>query len=473
MGAEGIAASDGKNSWLRDNPDDFAEQVLRLLRTPAPEEVLLAARNLVENSHSTENSSPTVARQLNFAVNRRSKQSPKILHDLRWLTPGQAGGVEQMTYELLAELASFDREFEYRFHGPRKSFTHLKFPAAFRHKIFHTDGRMARWLGWRDAAVRELGRDLSMPPVMTPELNALEWYARLDFTVVHGLPCHVHQDLRRFPSVVTMHDLQHLHLPEYFSPADIAMREKEYRESCDLASHVICTSEFTRQDVHQRYGVPLEKMTTVWNLPPRLTSVLMAPSTVHRLLEGMGVKPPFLFYPAQPWRHKNHRTLLEAITVLDGSLPKDCKLILTGQPFPADHPAAALMLAPKIRDRVIHLGYRTPVEIAALYRAAEAMIFPSLFEGFGMPLVEAMQQGCPVVCGQHTCLPEIVGDAALFTEVSSPDAVAAAILSITQNDNLRAQLRQNAATNLRRFNRRQLAEKTRAIYMAVHNAHFS
>jgi glycosyltransferase involved in cell wall biosynthesis len=131
------------------------------------------------------------------------------------------------------------------------------------------------------------------------------------------------------------------------------------------------------------------------------------------------------------------------------------------------------MRSPGIRDRVIHLGYRSPVEIAALYRSAEAMIFPSLFEGFGMPLVEAMQQGCPIVCGEHTCVPEIVGNAGLFTDVSSPDALARAILSITQNGNLRAQLRQNGVTNMLRFDRRQLAEKTRAIYAAVHQTHFS
>ncbi|HEY4248068.1 MAG TPA: glycosyltransferase [Lacunisphaera sp.] len=473
MGAEGLDAVDGTNCWLCDDPATFAQQVVSRLREPAPRELLQAARALAETKHSSSVSSPILAAQINLATRRRKQQPPKVLYDLRWLKPGQAGGVEQMTYELVDELACFDRTFDYRFYGPRTAFKNLKFPRAFKHKIFHSDGRLARWLGWRDAAAQELASDLSLPSLMTPELNALEWYTRLDFTVVHGLPCHVHQDLRRFPSVVTMHDLQHLHLPENFSATDIAIREKEYRESCRVAAHVICTSEFTRQDVHQRYGVPLEKMTTIWNLPPRLMGEAMAPSTIRRLLKGLGIKAPFLYYPAQPWLHKNHRTLLEAISLLDHSLPKDYKLVLTGQPFPADHPAAALMLSPAIRDRVIHLGYRSPAQVAALYRTAQAMIFPSLFEGFGLPLVEAMQQGCPIVCGQHTCLPEIVGSAGLFTDVSSPDALARAILSITQNDKLRVQLQQNGTTNMLRFDRRQLAEKTRAIYEVVHQAHFS
>lgn len=473
MGAEGLDARDNVNCWLRDSPGQFADQVIALLQQPAPAALLQSARALAEAHHSSQVSSPALAGQINLAVTRRKQRGPKILYDLRWLKPGKAGGVEQMTYELLDELSSFDRTFEYRFYGPRDACAHLKFDRAFKHKIHQSDGRLARALGWRDAAAQELAADLSLPSLMTPELNALEWYTRLDFTVVHGLPCHVHQDLRRFPSVVTMHDLQHLHLPGYFSAADIAMREKEYRESCRLASHVICTSEFTRQDVHQRYGVPLEKMTTIWNLPPRLTGAPMSESTIKRLLQGMGIKHPFLFYPAQPWLHKNHKTLLEAVSLVNKSLPKDYKLVLTGQPFPPGHPAADLMLAPDIRERVVHLGYRSDHEIVALFRTATALIFPSRFEGFGMPLVEAMQQGCPIVCGQHTCLPEIVGDAGLVIDETSPDALAKAITSITQNESLRAKLRENGSVNIRRFDRRKLAEKTRAIYASVHEEHFS
>ena len=473
MGAEGIAVQDGVNCWLRDDPEKFADQVIALLSAPTPVPLLLSARAQAEAQHSPTAACPQVAAQINLAVKRRQQSPPRILYDLRWLKPGQAGGVEQMTYELVDELASFDRSFEYRFHGSRESCRHLHFPSGFKQKVFHSDGRQARWLGWRDAAANELAADLALPSLTSPELNALEWYTRLDFTLVHGLPCHVHQDLRRFPSVVTMHDLQHLHYPKYFSAADIAMREKEYRESCALASHVICTSEFTRQDVHQRYGVPLEKMTTIWNLPPRLTGTPMTPTAIRRLLDGMGVKSPFLFYPAQPWLHKNHRELLEAMQIADRTLPGDYKLIFTGQPFPTDHPAAALMQDPRLRQRVIHLGYRTPLEIAALYRSAEALIFPSLFEGFGMPLIEAMQQGCPIVCAQHTCLPEIVGTAALFTDVASPTALADSILSITREAALRKKLAQAGTENLRRFNRRSLAEKTRAIYASIHEQHFS
>ncbi len=214
-------------------------------------------------------------------------------------------------------------------------------------------------------------------------------------------------------------------------------------------------------------------MTTIWNLPPRLTAVAMPKSQVDRLLENMQVKPPFLFYPAQPWLHKNHCGLIEAMKRADRSLPPDYKLVLTGQPFGSDHPAAALLADPAVSKRVIHLGYRSPLEIVALYHSAEALLFPSRFEGFGMPLLEAMQQKCPVVCGQHTSLPEIAGDAALFVDIASPEALAEAIVRIVRDGTLRTELRQKGVENLRRFDRRALAEKTRAIYAAVHDRHFA
>jgi glycosyltransferase involved in cell wall biosynthesis len=324
----------------------------------------------------------------------------------------------------------------------------------------------------RHGLIAGLADSLGLPALTSPDLQALEFYARLDFTVVHGLPCYVHPDLRRFPSVVTMHDLQHLHYPRFFSPEDIATREREYQESCRRASHILCTSEFTRQDVHRRYGVPLDKMTVVWNLPPRLTGTPLGPAAERRRLAEMGVQPPFLFFPAQPWRHKNHHGLLEAVHLADRELRVGLRIVMTGQPLPPDHPATPLMQEPAVRRRVQHLGYRTPVEIAALYHAAEALVFPSLFEGFGMPVIEAMQQGCPVLCGRHSSLPEIAGDAAYYTDVTRPDTLAEALITITRDDELRAALRERGAANLLRFNRRELAEKTRAIYAQIHAQHF-
>ncbi|HVU16363.1 MAG TPA: glycosyltransferase [Candidatus Didemnitutus sp.] len=473
MGAEGLDARHEVNCWLAAGDDAFSREVVRRLQTPAPLSVLQAARAQAVENHRSEKSSPQLARQIEVATRRGRDDAPKVLFDLRWLNPGQVGGVEQMTRELIDELGSYDRVFDYRFLASARVCRDWRFPSAFRHRLVEADGERMVRAARRDTAINALAASLRLPLLATPETRALEWYTQLDFTVVHGLSSSIHPDLRRFPSVVTVHDLQHLHLPHFFSADDILTREREYGASCRLASHVICTSEFTRQDVHAHYGIPLEKMTTIWNLPPKLTGSRIDPGAARGLLQDMGVKPPFLFYPAHPWLHKNHRGLLQAMALLHGILPKEYTLVLTSQPFPNGHPAAPLMEHPRLRGRVRHLGYRSPSEIAALYAMAEALVFPSLFEGFGLPIVEAMQQGCPIVCGAHSSLPEIAGQAAHYAEVASPEALASAILTITRDRGLRSRLRENAVANLRRFDRRALADKTRAVYAAVHREHFS
>lgn len=472
MGAEGVAARDEGNCWLRDTPEEFANKVAELLQAEsAPLAVLKAARRVVEENHSMRVSGSELTKQLHVTLQRRRAQSPKVLFDLRWLVPGKVGGVEQMTHELISELAHVDHRLEYRILGSAAVCDRWRFPPGFKHRLFPTDAPAVTEANARRARANDLAASLGMPPLYTPEFRALEWYAQLDFTIVHSLPCLVQPDLRRFPSVLTVHDLQHLHLPEYFSPEDIATREREYRPSCELAAHLICTSEFTRQDVHRRYGISLEKMTTIWNLP-RAPEPAPGADADAATLARLGVRTPYFYYPAQPWLHKNHRGLFEALRSIEAELPSDYRVVLTGQPFPTGHPAAALLADPVIGRRVLHLGYRAPHEVSALYRGAEAMIFPSQFEGFGLPLLEAMQQDCPVVCGNHTCLPEIAGDAALVMDVHSAPAIGEAMLRICRDRMLRDTLRQSGRANLRRFDRKSLAEKTRDIYVRVHAGYY-
>ena len=473
MGAEGIAAVDGVHGWLRDDPAAFADQVCGLLHKPAPVAVLQAARKFVETNHSLLAACPSLTGQVNVAIERKNQSPPRVLYDLRKRAPGQTGEGESVTEELVHELTSFDRTYEYRFFGPHQVCRNLQFKRGFRRKVICSDGLQARWMSWRNAATNALTTDLALPSLTSPELSALEWYTRLDFTVVHGLSGFVHPDLRQFPSVVTINDLQHIHRPEDFSATDRSQREKDQRESCQLASHVICASEFTREDVHRHYGVPLEKITTIWPLPPQRAEAPLDSSLSQRLLRRMGIKPPFLFYDGEPLPHKNHRGLLEAMRIAGASLPDDYKLVLTGSPLPANHPAAALLLDPQLHHRVIFLGKCSLLEIAALYRGAAALIFPSLFEGSALPLIAAMQQNCPIVCGHHSCLPEAVGESALFADVASPQALSEAILLITRDASLCAKLRLSGTANLRRYNRRALAEKTRAIYASVHESHFT
>jgi glycosyltransferase involved in cell wall biosynthesis len=130
---------------------------------------------------------------------------------------------------------------------------------------------------------------------------------------------------------------------------------------------------------------------------------------------GADSRDPFLFYPARAWAHKNHARLFEAFALLRRKRP-ELRLILTGG---GDHGA--------LPDGVEARGFVTAETLRDLYRTAGVLVFPSLYEGFGQPPLEAMACGCPVACSNAAALPEIVGDAARLFDPRSPEAIAEAV----------------------------------------------
>lgn len=473
MGAEGIESLTTGNSHIADDASSFAQAIIRLLENPPPSGMIESARTIVTEEHCPAKSGPLLADLIAKSVHRRRAAPAKVLFDLRWMEIGKAGGIEQMTHELVSEIARIDHTNEYRMLGPRKTCLEWEMPRRFNAKFEFTDGLTRHWASLRDQITSDLAHSLKLPPLNSPALTALKRYQQLDFTVVHSLPSYTHPDLLGFPSVLTVHDLQHLHLPEFFSPEDIATREHHYRESCATADRIICVSEFTRQDVHRHYGIPLDRLVTIWNLPSQASSLALSETRCTRLLHQMGIGRPFVFYPAHAWLHKNHQRLLTAFDAVRGSLPDGCMLVLTGRPPDASHPAAAQLAEMIKQGSVCHLGFRTPLEIAALYRTAEALVFPSLFEGFGMPLVEAMMAGCPIACANNSSLPEIAGDAALLFDARSEGAISEAITRITTDAALRERLRQAGARQSAGLDRKATALRTIEIYRQVHESHFS
>src|SRR5581483_3278101 len=129
-----------------------------------------------------------------------------------------------------------------------------------------------------------------------------------------------------------------------------------------------------------------------------------------RFTPGEGEREPFLLYPARPWPHKNHARLYEAFRQLRRERP-ELRLVLTGG---GDFGA--------VPDGVEVRGLVADEELASLYRRASALVFPSLYEGFGQPPLEAMASGCPVACSDRASLPEVVGDAARLFDPESPTA---------------------------------------------------
>jgi glycosyltransferase involved in cell wall biosynthesis len=203
-------------------------------------------------------------------------------------------------------------------------------------------------------------------------------------------------------AAATIHDLQHEFFPAFFSRAELAYRRRAYAWTARLSRLVITPSTFVARTLAEWLGVDEEHVRVIHH------------GLDHaRFFPAPGQRHPFLLYPANAWPHKNHERLFEAFALLRRSRP-DLRLVLTG----SGHEKTALPAGVETVGRV------GDDELVGLYRSASALVFPSLYEGFGAPPLEAMACGCPVACSTAGALPEVVGDAAALFDPDSAEAIA-------------------------------------------------
>jgi glycosyltransferase involved in cell wall biosynthesis len=205
------------------------------------------------------------------------------------------------------------------------------------------------------------------------------------------------------PAAATVLDLQHELLPEFFSRAERAYRRAVYGWSVRRSGVVVTISQHAATAIVERLGVPEDRVRPIHL---GIDHGLFRPDeTVHR--------EPFLLYPAREWPHKNHARLFQAFRELRLRHP-DLELVLTSYAGPTP-------------EGVRRLGFVSRDELVDLYRRAAALVFPSLYEGFGQPPLEAMACGCPVACSNAASLPEVVGDAARLFDPRSVEEIVEAV----------------------------------------------
>ncbi len=210
------------------------------------------------------------------------------------------------------------------------------------------------------------------------------------------------------PAAATVHDLQHELYPRFFSRAELAYRRLVYRRTVLGSRIVVAISEHARQTLIDRYRLAADRVRTIHL---GVDHARLFPTGAERL--------PFLLYPANRWRHKNHERLFDAFALVRRERP-ELRLVLTG----TGHDRSPLPAGVESRGRV------SADELVELYRTAGAVVFPSLYEGFGLPPLEAMACGCPVAVAAATSLPEVCGDAACYFDPLSTDDIARAIVEV-------------------------------------------
>lgn len=244
---------------------------------------------------------------------------------------------------------------------------------------------------------------------------------------------------KNVPTVSIIYDLQYKTYPSFFSSEDVAGRNATFINACEKATRLIAISEYSRQKAIEHGNLHDEKVQTIHiSLAQRFETHIKNKSLLkqHHLKQN-----EYFIYPANFWRHKNHEFLITAFQIArTQGITKEIKLVLTGAPCERQKILKKMIIKMGLQDKIIFLDYVSNEELAVLMKNSLALVFPSLYEGFGIPLVEAMALEVPVLCSNVTSLPEIGGDAVLMFNPKDPLDMAQKFVEIFKNEDLRNEL---------------------------------
>jgi glycosyltransferase involved in cell wall biosynthesis len=292
-------------------------------------------------------------------------------------------------------------------------------------------------------------------------LALASWRDRVDVLHVQyvGPPWH-HGAL-----VVTVHDLAFLRVPRSFPPLQAWRLRWQVSANARRAARVITDSEYSRQDIAAAYGIAADRIAVVWpGVDDPFPGALPDPAALDALKRDAGIVHRYVLCVGRLNARKNLVGLLRAFERVRARLSEPAQLVIAGpRDYRADELDRAIATSP-CRADVVRLGHVGEERLAALFSGATVFAYPSFFEGFGLPPLEAMACGVPVICSGVTSLPEVVGDAAVTVDPSSVDDIAAALLALLNDPGRRATLIRKGRERARRFDWATAAARTLDVY---------
>ena len=269
---------------------------------------------------------------------------------------------------------------------------------------------------------------------------------------------------RRIKSVFTLHDLIFIFHPETHKPLNRWFLTLMMPRFLRAADAVIAVSECTKRDAVRFYGIPEEKITVIYEgVNPRFRPA--SPETIASVRARYNLPEHFILYVGTIEPRKNLTALLEAFHHLLAT--HDLRLVIVGKKGWLYEGFFLRLRELGLEDRVIFTGYVPDEDLPAIYSAAELFVFPSLYEGFGLPVLEAMACGVPVICSNTSSLPEVAGDAALLVDPTDVRALAGAMEQALTDEALRVTLRARGIERAQRFTWARAAQETMQVYENV------
>ncbi|MEM7802165.1 MAG: glycosyltransferase family 1 protein, partial [Chloroflexota bacterium] len=266
--------------------------------------------------------------------------------------------------------------------------------------------------------------------------------------------------------VVTVYDLSFMYYPEQYPAARRLYLKTQTARSCRAAERVIAIAEDGKRDIHNFFKVPLEQIDVVYpGLSPAYTRPDARVVDAFRAREQLPKR--FVLHVGTLQPRKNLITLIEAFHQLN--LP-DVHLILAGGKGWFFDQIFAIVERLGLENRVHFIGYVQDAHLPLLYAAADLFVFPSYYEGFGMPIVEAMACGTPVIASDASAMPEAIGGAGLMFQADSTEELAESMLTVLDNAEQAAKMRRVVLVQARQFSWKTAAKETEAIYTKILSA---
>ena len=357
------------------------------------------------------------------------------------MTGRQAGGPE--TYErcLVDSLSRVDSVNSYRTYSLDKSAPSLLPPVTERmhHKVFSTP-------------LRAFSTSVSLPLAMRRD--------RIDLLHAPFTP----PPFSPRPYVFTHHCFSTFNHPEFYAPDILLRLNALLKVGLRNAVRTICVSKCTLDLTADLFGLDRSRMEVVYNGVGKQYQPVERVAAAKRIASHYGIHTPYFLYVGKLESRKNIVRLLHAFARFRSQSNSECKLVLAGRRTSKSGGIDEAINELSLADHVIELGYVADADMPALYSAATCFLFPTLWEGFGIPVVEAMACATPVITSNLSALPEVSGGAALLVNPYNVDDIAEAMAKICTDAALRDQLVAFGLVNARRFDWDETARQTLKIY---------
>ena len=271
------------------------------------------------------------------------------------------------------------------------------------------------------------------------------------------------------PIVTTIHDLAFEHMPETFNRRSWMQLRMTVRRTARRAAHIITVSDYSRRDISRTYGIDPERISVTPEAAPPHFAPVTNETELRTIRESYGIQKDYILSLCSIQPRKNLVRLIEAYSCLRRASPgvKLPQLVLAGKRGWLDNETFRAADRSALGRDILFTGYVPEPDLVGLYSGAICFVYPSYFEGFGLPVVEAMQCGVPVIAGNRTSLPEIVGDAGLLFDPFDTSALVKALTQVINDSACRAALRIKGLERAKDFNWRKTAQLTLNAYQRL------